>query len=47
MQKEWTLTKSTNVRNWQMTWTVPTTGINGGIYENGIGLQDRKWEIFM
>jgi hypothetical protein len=47
MWKEWTLTKSTNVRNWQMTWTVPTTRINGGIYENGIGLQERKWEIFL
>jgi hypothetical protein len=28
----------------QMTWTMLTAGMNGGIYRNCVRLQERKWE---
>ena len=39
-QNKWTLITSKNFRVWQITWTMPTVGINGGNYQNYIGPQE-------
>jgi len=42
--KKWSSTTLNNVRVWQITWTMPTSGVNVGMYEHCIGLQGKKWE---
>jgi len=44
---KWNLNASKDAKVRQTPWTASTTGIYSGKYQNHVGMQETKWEIYL